>query len=267
MYSWQMPSASVFERIVALLLMFCAVGIAQSPSPERDQLISMEARGRIGPYGIGFNYTVRHNTELVSAHYFYVTQLKDIPLNGTVRGEDVELKGEDNSAFALHFVGNGSNGKDPLTFYNSVGLSGFWTLGSRTLPVDLRFQHSTENPGTRLYVQVTDQPDWAYEAMVSSVKQAILKGDVAEVAKHTEFPLKVNGTHKSLTIHNATELMANWSKIFTPEFLAKLGTDVPHEMFVHGGEAMLGDGELWFDDKGLVSLNPVLGRPDLIKDK
>jgi len=267
MYSWQMPSRTVLKSVVALVLTVCGIGIAQTPSSESDQLMSMEARGHVGPYRIGLNYTVRHNTELVSAHYFYVTQLKDIPLNGTVRGEDVELKGEDGSAFALHFVGNGSNGKDPLTFYNSIGLSGFWTLGRQTLPVDLRFQHSTENPGTRLYVQVTDQPDSVYEAMVSSVKQAIVKGDVAELAKHTEFPLRVNGKHKSLTIHNVTELRANWSRIFTPEFLAKLRTDVPHEMFVHEGEAMLGDGEMWFDDKGLVSLNPVLGQPDLIKDK
>jgi hypothetical protein len=267
MYSWQMPSASVLKRIVALTLTFCVVGVAQSPSPERDQLMSMEARGRVGSYRIGLNYTVRHNTELVSAHYFYDTQLKDIPLNGVVSGEDVDLKGEDGSAFNLHFVGNGSNGKDPLTFYNSIGLSGFWTLGRHTLPVNLRFQHSTENPGTRLYVQVTDQPDSAYEAMISSVKQAMLKGDVAELAKHIEFPLRVNGTHRSLTIRNPMELKANWSKIFTPEFLSKLRTDVTHEMFVHEGETMLGDGELWFDDKGLVSLNPVLGRPDPIKNK
>jgi hypothetical protein len=267
MYSWQMPCVTVLKPIAALALTFCAVGIAQSPSPQRDRLESMEALGRVGPYRIGLNYTVRHRTELVNAHYFYVTHLKDIPLKGSVSGEDVELKGEDDSTFHLHFVGNGSNGKDPLTFYNSIGLSGSWTLGRQNLPVNLRFQHSTENPGTRLYVQVTDQPDSAYEAMVESVKQAILNGNDAKLAKHTEFPLRVNGTHRSLTIRNAAELKANWSRIFTPEFLSKLRTDVPHEMFVHEGTVMLGDGELWFDDKGLISLNPVVGQPDLIKQK
>jgi len=138
MYSWQMPCLTVLKHIAAFALTFCAVGIAQSPSPQRDQPKSMEALGRVGPYRIGLNYTVRHHTELVSAHYFYVTQLKDIALKGVVSGEDVELKGEDDSTFHLHFVGNGSTGKDPLTFYNSIGLSGYWTLGRQNLPVNLR---------------------------------------------------------------------------------------------------------------------------------
>ena len=112
-----------------------------------------------------------------------------------------------------------------------------------------------------MYVQVTDKPDSTYEAMVASVKQAILNGDDAELARHTEFPLRVNGTHRSLTIRNAAELKANWSRIFTPEFLSKLRTDVPHEMFVHEGTVMLGDGELWFDDKGLICSIPWWASP------
>jgi hypothetical protein len=262
-----MRSSKVLERIVVLALTFSIVATAQSASSKDHELESMEARGTIGPYRIGLNYTVRHHTELVSAHYFYVTQLKNIPLRGAVRGGEVELEGEDGSTVRLHFVGNGSNVKEVLTFYNSIGLSGSWTLERRTLPVDLRFQHSTENPGERLYAQVTDQSDSAYEAMVASLRQAILDGNVPEVAKHTEFPLMVNGTHHSLVIRNAAEMKASWSRIFTPEFLSKLRMDVPHEMFVHEGEVMLGDGELWFGDKGLISLNPVLGRPDLIKSK
>jgi hypothetical protein len=79
--------------------------------------------------------------------------------------------------------------------------------------------------------------------------------------------LRVNGTHHSLTIPDEAELKANRTRIFTPGFLAKLQMDVPHEMFVHNGEAMLGDGELWFDDKGLIALNPVLGEADLIRSK
>lgn len=262
-----MPSIKLRKRLVALVLTFGVFGVAHSALPVSDELESMEARGTVGPYRIGLNYTVRKHTELVSAHYFYVTQLKDIPLKGAVRGEGVELEGDDGSTFRLHFVGNGSNGKEALTFYNSIGLSGSWTLGRRTLPVDLRIHYGTENPGERLYAQVTDQSDSAYEAMVARVRQAILDGNEIEVAKHTNFPLRVNGTHYSLTIRNAAELKANWSRIFTPEFLSKLRMDVPHEMFVHEGEVMLGDGELWFDDKGLISLNPVLGHPDLIKSK
>jgi hypothetical protein len=55
----------------------------------------MEARGTVGAYTIGLNYTVRDHTELVAAHYFYASQLKDIPLKGSVQGELVELQGTD----------------------------------------------------------------------------------------------------------------------------------------------------------------------------
>ena len=121
----------LLKRLAALALAFALAGAAQNPSPEADELDSMEARGSVGPYRIGLNYTVRQHVELVTAHYFYVSRLRDIPLKGVVRGEYVELDGEDGSTFHLHFVGNGSNGKEPLTFYNSIGLNGSWTLRRR----------------------------------------------------------------------------------------------------------------------------------------
>ena len=259
------------KSLVAFVLVFVVAGrsqeISSSSKPGTDQLESMEMLGTVGPYRIGLNYTVRRHTDLVTAHYFYASQLKDVSLRGAVHGESVDFEGADGSIFHLQFVGNGSNGTLPLTFYNSVGLRGSWILGNHNFPVDLRMQHSTENPGTRLYVQVTDQPDSIYEAFVAKAREAILNGNVNEAAKYIHFPLRINGIHHSLTIRNATELKANWSRIFTPEFLTKLREDLLHEMFVHEGEVMLGDGELWFEDKGLVALNPVSGKTDLIRGK
>jgi len=92
---------------------------------------------------VGLNYTVEEKTTLVAAHYYYASQLKDIPLEGSVEGESITWKGEDGSIFRLHFVGNGSNGKELLTFYNSIGMTGTWTLGSRTLDVHLKMAHGT----------------------------------------------------------------------------------------------------------------------------
>lgn len=240
----------------------CAAALAGRQTAEDEQLESMEVRGTVGPYRIGLSYTVRDHTDLVTAHYFYASQLKNIPLTGTVEGESVTLCGADGSVFLLHFVGNGSNGNQPLTFYNSVGLRGFWSLGSRKFAVTLQFEHSLENPGERLYSQVTSQSDVAFEAMVKAAQDAILRGDWKTTSRYVDFPLRINGTHHHLTIRNEVELHAHWSQIFTPEFVAKLRLDVPHEMFVHNGEAMLGDGELWFDEKGLDAVNPVLGKTD-----
>jgi hypothetical protein len=237
---------------------------AQTPPPDADTsqptpLTSMEATGTLGPYRIGLNYTVGHNTQLAAAHYFYATQLKNIPLTGTVTGDSVQLHGTDGSNFELHFVGNGSDGKQPLTFDTSVGLRGTWSLNNRTLPVQLAFAYSTENPGQRLYSQVTSQPDAAFEAMVSAAMRAILTGDAAAAANYVHFPLIVYAQGHRVVLANASALKTQWSTAFTAPTLAKLHSDIPHEMFVHDGRAALGDGELWFDSKGLVSINPVAG--------
>jgi hypothetical protein len=227
-------------------------------APNSDKLESMEATGTVGHYRIGLNYTVREHTELVEAHYFYVSQSKNILLTGAVSGESVHFYGADGSDFTLHFIGNGSNGKEPLTFYNSVGLRGTWTLGKRDLPAELHFSHGTANPGQRLYPQVTDKSDAAFESMVNGAKDAILSGDPVATARYVHFPLLVNTSHHNLVLHSASALETKWSAIFTPDFVAKLRLDSTHEMFVHNGEAMLGDGELWFDDRGLIAVNPVV---------
>lgn len=135
------------KGVLLVALAFGAVGSRieklRAQMPTCDPAESMEARGTIGSYPIGLNYTVCRNTEFVAAHYFYVSQLKNIALTGPVSGESVELEATDGSMFRLHFVGNGSNGNQPLTFYNSIGLDGSWSLHGRDLPVKLQFEHST----------------------------------------------------------------------------------------------------------------------------
>jgi len=240
--------------IVVAALFAIPVPLAAQSIADID-LTSTYMYGAIGSYRVGLNYTVRNNTEFVTAHYFYVSQLKDIPLAGAVQGEAVDLKGEDGSIFHLHFVGNESNGAEPLTFYNSVGLTGLWVLGSRTLPVKLTKGHSTSNPGQRQYENVTSKPDAEYETMVRAARRAILNSDPDLAARYFHFPIRVNIDRKHLVLQNTAQLKVNWSLVFSPAFFTKLREDIPHEMFVHDGEAMLGDGELRFDDKGLTAVN------------
>lgn len=245
------------KRVLARCALVAPLACPAQPSATAIGLSSMEAVGTVGTYPVGLNFTTRNKTELTAAHYFYVSQRKDIPLQGKVERANVEWTGSDGSTFHLHFLGNGSNGSAPLTFYNSIGLEGTWTQGARTLPVKLSFEHSTANPGERLYADVTSLPDADFEAMVSTIQQAILTHNTAALAAHTHFPLRVNGAQRPLILRTAADLDANWSRVFTPNFLAKLKRDIPHEMFTRNGQAMLGDGELWFDGKGLVSVNLV----------
>ena len=215
----------------------------------------MEMKGTIGPYRIGLNYTVRNRTELVTAHYFYFSKLNDIPLTGTVSGDSVVWKGMDGGVFRLRFTGNGSNGTAPLTFYNSIGLSGTWVLGSRTFPVKLVGTHDTANPGERFYADVTSASDSSVEQMARDAQSAIVGGDQLLAAKLVHFPLRVYKAKRHFTIGDSAELQKNWLQVFSPAFVARIQNESPHEMFVHDGAAMLGDGELWFDDKGITAVN------------
>jgi hypothetical protein len=240
----------------AALSILLALPISLIAQDDSDTtLSSIEMFGTIGQYRVGLNYTVRNNTELIAAHYFYASQLTNIALTGSVNGEAVEFKGDDGSVFHLHFVGNGSNGSAPLTFYNSVGLSGTWVLRSRTLPVSLHGGHGTANPGQRLYSQVTSQPDSQFEAMVQAARKAILSGDAHLAGTYVSFPLRVNFDHRHLTIRSRSQFEANWSGIVPPALVAKIRAAIPHEMFVHAGQATLGDGDLWFDERGIVAIN------------
>ena len=50
-------------------------------------------------------------------------------------------------------------------------------------------------------------------------------------------------------------MLEQWDTIFTPAFVDEYRQDLPHDMFVHDGMAMLGSGEAWFDGKGLAVVN------------
>ena len=168
----------------------------------------------------------------------------------------MEWKGADGSAFHLNFVGNASSEKGKeLTFYTSVGLRVTWVLGGKTLPVTLTGGSSTANPGERLYADMTEEPDAVFAGKIEAFRTAMLSGDKMAAMRFVDFPLTVNASKKRVRVANAAQLQGQWGRVFTPELLAKLKQDATHELFVRNGMAMLGSGELWFDGKGLTSVN------------
>lgn len=166
---------------------------------------------------------------------------------------------EANGTFDLHFVGNGSNGDQPLDFSNSVGLAGSWNGGGKTLPVSFNLEgmsFADANTGHR-YGMITNETDDAFEARAQGFYFAALKGDPKQAARFVHFPLRVNwsATHHEM-IDSASQLAANWNRIFTPKYLAALRDVVPHDMPVIKSQyAMLGAGLAFFTDKGVEVLN------------
>lgn len=230
-----------------------AAGLAAEQAAGQSE--QMQYSGTLGQSRIGLTLEVE-NGRATGGHYFYRKYLKDIPLTAKQENGALLLR-EAGGEFKLHFKGNGSEGHAPLTFDNSIGLNGTWTSadGARSLPVSLSGQTILpKSEDGRRYSDVTSESDAAFEKRVQAFCRAVLASKRAEAARYVSYPLRVNGKHRR-TIKNAAQLMAAWDSIFTPAFLARLRNDLPHDMFVHQGMAMLGDGDVWFDAKGAAVLN------------
>ena len=241
-------------RIAAAIALaaFALAGTAAAQPPPKG-VTSMELIGTIGAYRVGANLTIQDYQQFVAGHYFYATKLIDIPLTGHMDGESLKMQEPGGGEFYLHLVSNGSAAGQPLSFYNSVALEGTWTSGKTTLPVKLGFSYDAPPQGP-YYTDVTTEPDAAFEARAQRFLHGALTGDRAEAAGAVSYPLSVNGK-RPMTIRNKAALIAHWSAIFTPKYLALLKDAIPHEMFVHEGQAMVGNGEAWFDAKGASVLN------------
>lgn len=225
-----------------------------SPKP-RSELVRDRYDGNLGRNRVGITI-VRQGDSIRGGHYFYQKYLKDIPLTGGVDGSNVTLN-ESTGTFHLHFVGNGSEHGESLHFENSVGMTGTWTTadGRRSYPVSLPGMFEIAYNGRR-YAQVTDDSDAAFEKHVQACFRAILAPHKSTVVRLISYPLSVNSPNgKSTKFRNSEQVLAAWNSIFTPRLIAELRNDLPHDMFVHNGLAMLGSGEAWFDAKGLAVLN------------
>jgi hypothetical protein len=236
----------------AACLLFVAELVA-TQAPAKVELVQYS--GTLGQSRIGLTVQVE-NGRATGGHYFYQKYLKDIPLTAKQDNGTLQLK-EAGGEFRLHFKGDGSEARAPLTFENSIGLDGTWTSsdGARSLPVSLTGQTvlPTSEDGRR-YSDVTAESDARFEKRVQAFYRAVLAGNRSEAAQFVSYPLRVNGKHPR-TIRSRAQLLAAWDSIFTPAFLARLRNDLPHDMFVHQGMAMLGDGDVWFDAKGAAALN------------
>jgi hypothetical protein len=233
---------------------------------QQGELVLHQYEGHLGNARIGLAVKRDGNT-IKGGHYFYQKFLQDIPITGSTEGSDITLVESGGGTFHLHFVDNGSERKQPLNFNNSVGMDGTWTdaTGKKTYPVSLRGTTivNVADEGHR-YRDVTNESDVAFERRVQSLIRAVLSRDKVTASRLISYPLRVNGPgQRHRDFHDPSHVLAAWNDLFTPGMLSKLETALPHEMFVHHEMAMVGDGDAWFDAKGLAVLNlPSGSAPD-----
>ena len=239
----------------SLFAAFLCLALAAANAQETGSATQISYEGTLGPARIGLTVLVKSGA-VSGGHYFYAKYLTDIPLTGSIQPAALALQGQDGGAFALKFVGNGSEAGKQLDFENSVGLEGTWSRDGKSLPVKLTAEGQSPAPaGGHWYEMVTDQSDAAFEARVQGFYKAALAGDRAAAARYVSFPLRVNHNGKSRMIRSAGELTTQWETIFTPAYLAALRKDMPHDLSIVQGQAMLGDGQAFFSDKGATALN------------
>jgi hypothetical protein len=248
-------------RCARMVAVVCAlVSLTNLPArAAQDSCDAYELRGTIGKAEVGANMTIRNHDEFVDGHYFYANRLVDIPLSGEVKGQTITLREPGGGVFDLHFVGNGSEGKKALDFYTSVALTGTWTQGDRTLPAKLNLDFGAQGSAQDWYLDVTDEATPLFEARVARFLDGVVRGEKKQAAAAVSYPLRVNGK-KTFEVHDAKELLARWNEIFTPAYVDLLRKAIPHEMFIHEGMAMVGNGAAWFDAKGASVLNPPSSR-------
>lgn len=212
--------------------------------------------GTVGQSRIGMTLLVTAAGAITGGHYFYATDLKDIPLRAGTQGSGIILFAPEGGQFALRFKGNGSEAGKPLNFQNSVGMEGRWMKNDSSYPVKLKMEQSSEGPANaRWYQDVTSESDAFFEARVQNFYRAVLAGDRAAAARYVDFPLRVNHNGKSRMINTAAQLSSQWNQIFTPACLDAFRNAMPHDMFVRNGQVMLGDGVAWFSSKGAQAIN------------
>jgi hypothetical protein len=201
----------------------------------------------------------------LKGEYFYVSFLKDIPIEGEI-GSDRSITiyelGENNKRIAV--IKGQFPETDPQHHFltksklESEVITGTWSRldGSGTLPVYLCSAADTFSDMDHRYINAGVQDDKALESKVRAFRSAVIAGEKKSVSTMINYPITitVDGKHRDLA--NAAELLKNYDRVFSAKFVKAIKDAVPHNMFVRYDGVMLGQGEVWFDADGKVkSLN------------
>src|SRR5262249_12947051 len=130
--------------------------------------------------------------------------LQDIPITGSIQGSEISLTEPEGGTFLLRFVGNGSEGNQPLGWDNSIGMKGTWTRGdrSRSYAVSLHLTTILNGAdGRRRYKYVTRERDGEFEKRVKWFWRAVQEREKDTAVRFISYPLRVtlpNRTQKKL---------------------------------------------------------------------
>jgi hypothetical protein len=215
---------------------------------------------------IGDKYKVRVTITIigdkVEGVYFYATQLKDIPLKGTiVDGRNITMDELDDAGnitgkFEGEFPERDPRGKFGSSKLQCDVMVGYWYRSDKP-NIKLPFYLSEESrTGGTLKNRYGASNDDLIHHNAKRFWEAIKHGDKKMVASLINYPIKVGFHKRSKLIRNAKEMVENYDAIFTPAYVEAISKALPRNMFVRDQGIMLGNGEVWFNDNGkVITLN------------
>ncbi|MRR51787.1 MAG: hypothetical protein EG825_12900 [Rhodocyclaceae bacterium] len=217
---------------------------------------------------LGGRYQVRMTLvfagEEVSGLYFYSSQLKDIPLKGSViDGTNILLDEFDGAGNVVaHFEGKFPE-RDPRGRFGNSKLGCEVIVGSwhkvnspESLPVYLSLESGTAGSLTNRYAPAGADDDNMIHRRVYRFWNAVRLGDKKTVAAAIAYPIRVHLPTGRKRLSNPTELIANYDDIFSPKYREAIANALPRNMFVRDQGIMLGSGEVWFGPDGkVITLN------------
>src|SRR5215203_3201702 len=89
----------------------------------------------------------------------------------------------------------------------------------------------------------------AYRSFLSQLKAAMRANDHRSLIGMTAFPLRVNSARGARVYRDAQSLERDFDRMFTPRVRSAILKQRPDQLFVRDQGAMIGNGELWFDQE------------------
>ena len=254
---------SKFRTLAALLAMLLPMH-AQSACTWNEP-------GRIWDYtgSIDGKYPIRMSLVFgageLNGVYVYASQLRDIRIRGNI-GKDGSVRIDEYGAdgrISARFTGRFPE-RDPQGRYGDSVLAcevlvGNWQMldGKRAaMPFYLSAEGAISGRIDNRYGAIGATSNQAVHAPAEHFWRALKAGDRKAVAAEIRYPIKVTLNGKIKTLRNATELLAVYDAVFTPDYRKAIAAAIPRNMFVRDQGAMLGNGQVWFGANGkVIALN------------
>lgn len=245
-----------------LFLVFCALPPTLASQAFVEGISDYD--GNVGDKPIRMSLVAADARNELAGSYFYKNDLKDIPLRGSVHERDVVLQeyaddGRLRVTFRLFMPERDPKGRLSGVLDGDV-LTGEWRDSPESKPITVYLALNDVLTGERKltsrYESTGATSDAELEGNVRAFCSAVLRGDRTAASGFVRYPLLVNGSQKARTIRTKANFIRDYDLVFSAEYVQCIRRAIPHNMFVHNGEVMLGNGEVWFDGQGLaVSLN------------